>query len=68
MYVKAGQYMINTENVTHMQIEGDGGMIVYFVGGQTVRLDPEDANVVYMSLNTAFATRPMSPDSPKPLS
>lgn len=68
MYVQAGQYMINTENVTHLQMEGDGGVIVYFVGGQTVRLDPEDANTVYTSLNTAFSTRPTSLDSPKPTS
>lgn len=57
MYVKAGQYMINTENVTHLQMEEDGGMIVYFVGGQTVRLEPSDANILYTSLNTAFSTR-----------
>lgn len=57
MYVKAGQYMINTENVTHLQMEEDGGMIVYFVGGQSVRLDAEAANILYTSLNTAFSTR-----------
>lgn len=64
MYVRAGQYMINTENVTHMELEQDGGMVVYFIGGQMVRLDPEAATVVYTSLNTAFSTRP----TPRPTS
>ena len=54
--------MINTENVTHLELEDDGGMVVYFIGGQMVRLDAESATVVYMSLNTAFSTRP-SPHS-----
>lgn len=58
MFVKAGQYMINTENVTHLQMEEDGGMIVFFIGGQMIRLGPEDGAVVYASLNTAFSTRP----------
>ena len=58
MYVRAGQYMINTENVTHLELEDDGGMVVYFIGGQSVRLDADAANIVYTSLNTAFSTRP----------
>ncbi len=58
MYVRAGQYMINTENVTHLELEDDGGMVVYFIGGQMVSLDAEAATVIYSSLNTAFSTRP----------
>jgi hypothetical protein len=56
--------MINTENVTHLQFEEDGGMVVYFIGGHTVRLDAEAATTVYTSLNTAFSTRP----TPRPTS
>lgn len=58
MYVRAGRYMINTENVTHLELEDDGGMVVFFIGGQTVRLAPEPAATVFTSLNTAFSTRP----------
>ena len=64
MYVRAGQFMINTENVTHLELEEDGGMVVYFIGGQMVRLDAEAATLVYTSLNTAFSTRP----TPRPTS
>ena len=64
MYVRAAQYMINTENVTHLELEEDGGMVVYFIGGQMVRLDADAATVVYTSLNTAFSTRP----TPRPTS
>ncbi|MDI1243075.1 MAG: hypothetical protein PSX80_14265 [bacterium] len=64
MYVRAGKYMINTENVTHLELEDDGGMVVYFIGGQMVQLDAESSTVVYTSLNTAFSTRP----TPRPTS
>lgn len=56
--------MINTENVTHLEMEDDGGMAVYFIGGQMVRLEAEAATIVYTSLNTAFSTRP----TPRPTS
>ena len=56
--------MINTENVTHIELEDDGGMVVYFVGGATVHLDGDAATILYTSLNTAFSTRP----SPRPTS
>lgn len=56
MFVKAGQHMINVENVTHIQLEDDGGVVVFFIGGQMIRLTSEDAQAIYASLNTAFAT------------
>ena len=48
--------MINVENVTHIQLEDDGGVVVYFIGGQMIRLTPEEAQAIYASLNTAFST------------
>ena len=56
MFVKAGQYMINVDNVTHIQLEEDGGVVVFLIGGQMVRLSAEDALAIYASLNTAFST------------
>lgn len=54
MFVKAGQYMINVENVTHIQLEEDGGVVVFFIGGNMIRLVSEDARAIYSSLNTPF--------------
>lgn len=48
--------MINVENVTHIKLEDDGGVVVFFIGGQTIRLTPEEAQAIYASLNTAFST------------
>jgi len=56
MFVKAGQYMINVENVTHIQLEDDGGVVVFFIGGNSVRLTSDDAQAIYSSLNTAFSS------------
>jgi len=56
MFVKAGQYMINVENVTHIQLENDGGVVVFFIGGDSVRLTSDDAQAIYSSLNTAFSS------------
>ena len=56
MFVKAGEYMINVENVTHIQLEDDGGVVVFFIGGNMIRLVSEDARAIYASLNTAFST------------
>ena len=56
MFVKAGEYMINVENVTHIQLEDDGSVVVFFIGGQKIRLAPADARAIYASLNTAFST------------
>lgn len=56
MFVKAGQYMINVETVTHIQLEDDGGVVVFFIGGTMIRLTSEDARAIYSSLNTAFST------------
>lgn len=52
--------MINVENVTHIQLEDDGGVVVFFIGGQMIRLTPEEAQAIYASLNTAFSTGPTS--------
>ena len=43
MFVKAGEYLINTDNITHVQFEEDGGIVVFFVGGQMIRLDASQA-------------------------
>lgn len=56
MFVKAGEYMINVENVTHIQLEDDGSVVVFFIGGNMIRLVSEDARAIYTSLNTAFST------------
>ena len=56
MFVKAGQHMINVENVTHIQLKDGGGVVVFFIGGQMIRLTPEEAQAIYASLNTAFQT------------
>ncbi|MGD9630849.1 MAG: hypothetical protein AB7V18_16550 [Pyrinomonadaceae bacterium] len=52
--------MINVENVTHIQLEDDGSVVVFFIGGNMIRLVSEDARAIYTSLNTAFPTRSQS--------
>lgn len=60
MFVKAGKYLINTENVTHIQVDDDGSAVVFFIGGQMIRLTTEEATPIFATLDTAFTTRSVS--------
>ena len=51
MFVKAGGYLINTDNVTHVQLEDDGGVVIFFVGGQMIRLNAEQAKEFHAVLH-----------------
>jgi hypothetical protein len=40
-FIRAGGYLINTDNVTHVKAI-EGGVMVYFIGGSVDRLSLDD--------------------------
>jgi hypothetical protein len=51
MFIKAGDYTINTNNITYIQHQSDGQNIdVYFIGGQSVSLQGEAAAYLLKAL------------------
>jgi hypothetical protein len=51
MFIKAGDYTINTNNITHIQHHADGQTLdVYFIGGQSVSLQGEAATYLLKAL------------------
>ena len=41
--------MFNVENITHVQLKDDGGVVVFFIGGQKIGLNLEEAQAIYAS-------------------